>query len=824
MKRPTQHSRPASRSHHLHRSDLILATSVSVACALATLPAYAQEAASAPTAPVTIEATGQLEEVVVTARKKKEKLTEVPLSVTAISAKTLEDAGVHSMHDIAAMTPGLVINSSGGEANMQPIIRGLVNLNGGYGDPNVAIFLDGVYLANPGAVSLGMVDMERVEVIKGPVSALYGRSAYGGVINYVSKRPSNEFEGQFDVKIGTDGLRGTKLMLSGPIKKDMLSARIVVGREESAGTWKDNVNGARAGDYVKNDSQFSFLLTPNADLKVSGGYYYGNDKFGNTPSGYVNNNCAYGVVGFSGSTLGMDSVCGEVNAGSTEFETSTPAPGTASNTRKVHAINLRGDYDLGWGDASALFGYNKVDQYRFANFTGKRDGLLWNLTDSTGASAGQAYLTSYFGSGVESTDKSLEMRLASKQDQRARWATGLYLFKQESTSLTSMTTIDTSSLPAGITPTTINGYPSFNYGKIFASPTSTPRYGIANYKDDIVAPFVSGEYDLLSNLTAALEVRHTKQTREQEVERTNTNYTASAYSAPTSATFHFNNYRGSLRYKWTPDTMFYGSVATGSKGGGFNNSYDKVRAPWERTFNPEKNTTLEAGVKSAFLDKRLQLGMSVFHARMEDVQMTGLSDAGTGALVVKNASKAKASGFELDAVAQPTKSVRLNAGLAYTDPKFSNGSYDFSSFNVKDCLLIASCASQVEKVKGLTNGINLNGKQLQRTSKITASLGAQYNGRFNTEWTWFARADYRYESKKYINAANWSYLPERHQVNLNAGINSDKWRFGFFVENLTNDKTPTAADASLNMNDASWTTLLALPNQRQIGLTASMRF
>ena len=138
-----------------------------------------------------------LEEVIVTARKREENLQEVPLSVTAFSSSTLQDYRMFSPEDIAGFTPGFSFVNSFGRDSDRPVVRGMSNI---LGAPNASFFIDGVYV--PGTISSTELQMlERVEVIKGPQAALYGRATFSGAINYVTRRPTNELEGQVTVTV-----------------------------------------------------------------------------------------------------------------------------------------------------------------------------------------------------------------------------------------------------------------------------------------------------------------------------------------------------------------------------------------------------------------------------------------------------------------------------------------------------------------------------------------------------------------------------------------------------------------------------------------------
>jgi outer membrane receptor protein involved in Fe transport len=169
-----------------------------------------------------------LEEVIVTARKREENLQEVPLSVTAFNASTLQDYRMFSPEDIAAFTPGFSFVNSFGRDSDRPVVRGMSNI---LGSPNASFFIDGVFV--PGTIASTELQMlERVEVIKGPQAALYGRATFSGAINYVTRRPTNEMEGQVTITVAEHDTTNTNAYVSGPIVEDSLYFYVGAGFNE----------------------------------------------------------------------------------------------------------------------------------------------------------------------------------------------------------------------------------------------------------------------------------------------------------------------------------------------------------------------------------------------------------------------------------------------------------------------------------------------------------------------------------------------------------------------------------------------------------------
>lgn len=784
--------------------------SLAFAAAVTSLGASAQQQPSSDGAEV----------VVVTARKRAEKLQDVPLAITAITARTLEDAGVKNTQDIVNLTPGLSMTSAGSEAQLNPVIRGVSNLNTA-GDPTVAIFLDGMYLANSSAVSLGMIAMERVEVVKGPVSALYGRNAFGGAINYVSRRPSSNFEGSADLGLSTHGGRSLTANVSGALSPGLLSASLTLGLDRSDGTWRDDVNGNLAGGYDKKDALLSFSLTPAKDVNVDGALYYGKDLFGQANFAVTDTNC--GAATSNGQVLYGKTVlrqfCGEVKPLPLEVPTLNPAAGVAGNDRTVTAANVRLGMKMEAMDLAVLLGYNDVQQRRYNDFTGKRDGLPFNTVNPTAL----VYQSVQFGNNGNSRDDQLEVRLSSKQNQPLRWQGGLNWF-DGSSRVGSLVGTDTSKLAPG--QTLANSFLQACYGS--ATGGFGACWGDARRTDKVVSPFAALEYDALQALTLSGELRRTQQTKGQEILRN----TSSPLSPPPglgaaagfqSKDFSFNNYRASARWKMDADTMFYASSANGTKAGGFNSA---ATVPEDLAYNPENSKTVELGGKFSLLGRKLQVGVALFTISTSDVQISGPSSnpANLG-LVTKNFGNTKSNGVELDFATVIGSAWKLSGGLGYSDPKFTAGSYDFT-ISTADCQLIPQCAARqvgVAAPSGTRQALDLNGLSVPRTSNLTANLALQYNGTLG-DWGWFARADTRYESKRYTTQTNWSWIPARTLLNLHAGLESGKLRFTAFVNNATDNQVPDGALPSNRLNDSVPVIGASLPTRRVIGVTAGMKF
>ena len=213
-----------------------------------------------------------VEEILVTARKQTESLQDIPLSLTAIDSKEIELQAIENTEDVINLTPGLTYTKGIGGQDVRPDIRGITPLSG---RANLALLVDGVDISSDaiigtGAgqlVSLGLYDIERIEVVRGPQSALFGRNAFGGAINYITKKPSVDFEGSISGEVASYDSYKTKLGLSGPITEKVLY-RINMVHSEKGGQYTDELNGAEYGGETSDSISLALQFLPNDDLEI----------------------------------------------------------------------------------------------------------------------------------------------------------------------------------------------------------------------------------------------------------------------------------------------------------------------------------------------------------------------------------------------------------------------------------------------------------------------------------------------------------------------------------------------------------------------------
>jgi iron complex outermembrane receptor protein len=769
---------------------------------------------------------GGIEEIVVTTRRREESLQEVPLAITAFNAAQLETQGIETLQDLTFLTPGITMRSTGGEAAIQPIIRGIVNLGGA--EPNVAIFLDGVYLANQSTVNLSFLGLERIEVVKGPVSSLYGRNAFAGAINYVSKKPTDKFEGRIQLTAGNDGQKVAQGFVSGPIVPGKFRARLGAVYDDFNGSFKDQVNGARSGGHTKKDLVLNFDIEPSDTISATGTLYYGDDTFAVNGATYIDNNCG-GVIGFGPQATEQRRYCGLINVEQRPVEVAAQAANSQAtpNDRKVFSSNLNITADLNFATLSWLTGYNDNKQLTFNDFTARRVGIPFLLNPGPGT----VNLFENFGAASDNDDFSQELRLASAQDQSFRWVVGGFYFKAKRLTSTYIG-LDSNKIPAGQTITALAGI-----GNLFLTPGGFPHpvnRSVTNNTDRQTSGFVGADFDVIEDLTVSGEVRYTKQKKVADLLSLTTGpFGLRPLGGPFTARYSFWNYRASANYQFNQDAMIYVSYATGTKGGDFN---PRATIPSEVGYGPEKNRTYEVGAKTTWLDRALQLNVAAFHIDDIGIQVQGPSDnpAAVG-LVTKNFGATNSEGFEIEMAALPVEGAKFTLGLGYANPKYDATAFDFGALTICQQVGPTFCpASRLVRIAtpqvpnppagAAPNVFKLEGLQTPRTSKWQYSLAANFDGALTGDWGWFAGADYRYESKWFFDQTNISWVKSRNVISARAGVESGAIKLTAYVDNLTNDKTPEGVGYNVRLNDLVGNFIAALPYQRRFGVTASYSF
>ena len=764
--------------------------------ALAGQPTFAQANAAESRGPT-------LEEVVVTARKREESLQDVPLPVTALSAADIANRQVTSLDDVAKFTPGLVFSKVFGRATERPVIRGLASVLAGTNasvETGAAYFVDGIYYQ--GAIqSLDMNDVERVEVIRGPQSALYGRNTYSGAINFVTKRIGDTTTGSASASFDTDE-RNLSARVAGRLT-DWLAGSVNGRYYDFDGQHVNQLTGRNVGDESSNSFGVNLDITPTETTELRLRYQSTRDRDGTRPLFFQSggdNNCAPGTrsLGSYNSTSTDNPnqwFCGEVKP---QLIYLNDAPVTRRGPGVIGIPStLRGQapgsliYDTRQG--VAFSGVHRDAEFASAGFRWDIMGSGYNLVLNggwrgedlkTGADSDHSEVN-IIGANVNGIqpmatgassglatfeDWSSELRIESPQEDRLRWMVGIYHYEWENK----------------------------NYRIDFASLGGQDR---PEQLSDIINTgyFGSIGFDFTDRLSASLEIRRAEERKGQIDWAVVVNNQAGPTAAPTyNSALRGNDEwksttpRATVDFKLNEDITLYAIYAKGYKPGGFNGAVAITNGrPADESFLQEESVNYELGMKSQWFDRRLVLNVGVFKMEIDAIQLTTPITNSVGAVtsIATNQGDGEITGLEIESRYAVTDDFTVGFTYAMADTEFTNGIDDFQ-WQITSGGGIFNPANPTDPARNLNGRGNASiaGNPFPLAAKHTASLTGDYSRPvFGGDYRLYVNTDLSYTSKKNIQVHNTAYTGSALLAGARIGIETDSWRVGLYGRNLLNE-------------------------------------
>lgn len=753
------------------------------------LPAHAQEETGV---------RAVLDEVIVTARKREESLQSVPVALTAFTDEAIRRQRIEGIADLALFTPGLVYQDINATLSI-PVIRGLAQTTF-TNDNNVGMFLNGIYLANNRTLDIGLVQLERIEVIKGPQSALYGQNSFAGAINYITRAPTEDFEAEVGGSVGTDELYELSGSVGGPLT-DTLSGTFSAGWKEFDGTFendnpatRDNLQGYESKGVT---GALEFAPTDQFTARLFG---YHVDLQNDLPAQYlVANNC--GVSAFGTATF----FCGNLPAdGRFDLTTEGTYGRDAQNT--IVALDLDYEFVPGWSVRS-ITARVRSESSSYLDFDFTSAGVPFAARDTVTNAVTQVLANTYLGQGLsEFTDISQELRIEFVGDRFEAMLGGYYYDSERSDA--SIAGVDTR--PLSPTQVYVAGIANL-FGT--ADPGGSPVPSNAATEDvRTIAVFGRLGYQATDKLRLSAELRWAED--EKQINRIRNFGAPVVNNANQEETFDFITPRLTVDYQLTDDVLLYGVYAEGTRTGGFNASASRNPGfESEQSFDPEENKTYEIGAKTQWLDRRLTANLALFRVDWDDAQLNSRSlDPVNIFSVIRNTGSVRSEGFELEASLLVTDNVLVGATYGYADPKYRDGSVDVG--------LASSCGVGPSICP---NGTNIGGQQLGRTSKNQFSVYAQLDGQLTADWSWFLRSDVAYRDEQPTNAINTAFLDSFTIVNARLGVETDRYEIALWSKNLTDEAYLTASSNQPRFHVGS-TSDVTFAYGRTVGLSALARF
>ena len=770
------------------------------------LAASAQAPAGAPAAAI--------EEVLVTARKVEESIQDTPVAVTAIGAGQIEDLGLLGLADIAKMTAGLIFDSEFTRGSNRPVIRGQANI---LGDSGVSYFIDGVYIS--GSIDdYDLTQVERVEVIKGPQSALYGRNTYAGAINIITRSPGEEFRARVHAEAASEGQSLVSASIGGPLGEG-IGAGLAVRQFDLREPFTNSYDGSTIG--AQQSRSFSGVLdfAPSDALSIRARAYVGDRDDGQpavVSTRYFDNNCytdngsLYGGAGRY--------YCGVVAPRGIDTDWTVQVP-DARDTDDNRQYSLVVDYRLsdavsltsitGMNDRTEVFvidGDYLPTSFQVSNFTpngfpygGFADGppflyaFVGSMTDFTFASE----------SVVDSFSQELQLSFAGE---RVSGLLGAYYFSQDETSRDIR---NVSAAQRGLAAANFGAEVGRMQGVCAANPvceSMAPFFGpaVAVPRDvnmlSITNQAVFGllGFDLGEAFGLTLEGRYQSEDTSQHAIIQDLGEEPEG-EVSTDAEFSAFLPRVTLDWQVAEDRLVYLAVAEGTKPGGFNGTVAiEAGIP---IYDEETATTVEIGVKNTLADGQLIANLALFRNTVEGYQLTQNVQSGANATsATVNAGDVDITGFEAEIAARPEAmpGLALTLNYAWVDPEFSAGADQNQGLLLDaadDGMVNCSTGKQFPNVESCTGNSkfgSIAGKLVPRTATHQVFADAELRRALGNGWEWYVGANYAYESSKFAQVHNEAETGETALLNLRLGFVGDTYAVRLWARNVTGEDTPYA--------------------------------
>lgn len=773
------------------------ASILALAISTVSVSAAAQEAASAsanpandPAAPVpatsTADATRSPQaddgEIIVTAQKREQRLQDVPVVVSVLNQQQLENAGVRDVKDLQTITPGLNVTSSTSPAQTSIRIRGVGTVGDNPGlESSVGTIVDGVYRARSGVAFGDLGELERVEVLKGPQSTLFGKNMSAGVINVISASPSFNPSAEFVGSYGNYNAWTVSGAATGGLIGDTVAGRIFALKRERDGFWKVRTGaGPRTSTRADNENNWTvraqLLIRPTdrIDIRLIGDWSERDED------------CCVNAPSIAGPTAAF-------------VDALAPDAGTLRNGKPFDRITYA----------------NRPTDFRIRD-RGVSGQLDWELSDALSLTSITAYRYYKSNSGVDidyssadiwyrgSDGNSNQFKVFSQEARLAynseRINSILGVFYADERLEARQNTFFGSDyeryfgllLSGGTNPNAVSALTGIAAGSNFVP--NTGQRDFHRHRASSFAVFTDNTFTIADGLDLTLGIRYT-----DEVKRTTSHYTntspanacaaalarrlpAAAITALCSPTSDVafndvttqqrrpeNRWAGSakLQYRFSPSVMAYGSYANGFKSGGFN--LDRARTAIgvinpDTSFATEKVESYEIGTKTSWLGQRLLANIAGFYQTYTDFQLntyTGVS------FVVTSIPKVTSKGVDLDLLYNTgIQGLTLNAGATYADTKFG----DFPP--------------------PLPNLTRLSGNQLPYAAKWNVTAGFTSKQPMTSDLNFLSSASLKWTSS-YNTGSNLDPLKVQQPfalLNARVGIEptNEAWSLEVWAQNLTN--------------------------------------
>ena len=671
-----------------------------------------------------------VEEIVVTARRREETAQSVPIPISAMSGDQLADRGITEIKNIEQITPNLsFLNSGVARGTAQVFLRGIGQVNWGpTQDPKVGVYVDGIYLGRPQGAIFDLLDIERVEVLRGPQGTLFGRNTTAGLVHVITKLPDSTFDAEISGGFGNDGQFSGDAIVNVPLNEDTLAARFALQFRKDDGFMEDT----SGREWNSTDSQSfrgSLLWTPTEtlDIVLRGEVFRARETAGLGKCIAVTGgpNGLNAITNLFGVFDDLETAC--LNDGKF-YDSNDNDPNDLEID--TYSLALTATWDVGDVTLSSITGWRDTEELNNSwgwgtDFVGGPSFHIEVLGDQT--SPYYQYSQEFKVEGDAFNDK-------------LTWIAGIYGFHESGTQRLNVPFWRDVPLPGDPVLDAITG----------GTRTAVSRRQETHATNKSWAVFTEGTYDVSEKFAITAGFRWTKDSREFKRFQFGTDFSfdpgnfcpgmpldengfATESSCTQKVSYNETTPRIIFNYNATDDIMLYGSYSRGYSAGGMNGD---IRM---RPFEPEVSDNYEVGIKSQWWDKRLQVNLTAFQTDYENQQITvSRIQGGQPTADLINAQEATIEGIEGEIVATPWDGWFFTASFGFLD-----GEYDeFTTVDTRGDGVIEPVVefvndfSDTEFVGGAPYTYNIGIAYehfTENMGSITTQVGWAYRGRtYNT--------------------------------------------------------------------------------------------
>ena len=703
--------------------------------------------------------TKQLEEVVVTANKREESIIKVNTSVTSLSSKKLEDTRTWGLSGLTALVPNYNYQELGVSFQQIQSIRGIQVFSE---NPAVSTYIDDVNNIDILANGFAFTDIERIEILRGPQGTLYGRNAMGGVVNIITKKPTNQTNGFAETSFGNLGLQRYSTGIKTPIIKDKLYFGLNGLYQTQDGFLKNDITGTSTTDT-------------NLNGKSVGGE---KNLYGNMFLKWLVSNRFQLTLNLKGQQDKSNNSGFMVSQFSDTYAFANPDVINLSRIQN-HERNIL--------NTSLVAKYN-ADKFTITSISALQT-ISFGFKDLDFPGIYHSYYDGKIGELLPPQKVwSQELRINSHSDSKFQYTAGVYAFTQK-----------------GYEPTTNTAYElSDAEAAAFGLPSGTYLINRNRSNNSGLAGFGEMSYQLTNKLKATVGLRYDYEKREATfngfgdamlfngvVTEINPNITSNGNYSAISPKF-------SVNYSVNELSNIYATYTQGFRAGGINAS--SLPEGVRQTFDPEYSNNYEIGYKSYLLNKKLSIGASAFLIQWKDLQFYNLVAPFTYAR--ENVGNAQSAGIEIEVSALPAKGLQLDGSFGFNPT-------EYKGFDLK----------RVNFGTGVETTTAIGGNKLSNAPTHTLFLGAQYEYSINTKLKAILRGEIRNLGNQYTDIQNQIEQPSYTLLNSRIGLTYGKYSLFIWGQNLNNERYLAYGNP-----DSSFGRQSRMAQPRTFGITLSAKF